>query len=169
MTDKSDAEFVGAFDVSGNKFVRFAILPCNEDNLESGQKCAARQEVSQYFQSVQFGLLIGQTYIDYDDVKTVQGLHVKHLLSQVSYRELDPFPEGGQNSIEIYDMIESRVTLEDSTFQIFTEPQELTLLNIDKHSKFDFAMPTEDNSPFTIWFHLGKQVSIEGRVVKSFP
>ena len=30
-------------------------------------------------------------------------------------------------------------------------------------------MPTEDNSPFTMWFNLGKTISIEGRVVKSFP
>ena len=61
------------------------------------------------------------------------------------------------------------MTLEDSTFQIFTAPQELKLLNIDPQSKFDFALPMEDNSPFTIWIQLGKQIIIEGRVVKSFP
>ena len=52
MADKRDAEFVNAYDVSENKFVRFAILPCNEDNLESDQKCAERAEVSKWFQSV---------------------------------------------------------------------------------------------------------------------
>ena len=68
----------------------------------------------------------------------------------LSYRNLDPYPVGGQKTVEVYDMIESRVELEDSTFQIFTAPQELTLLNIDPHSKIDFALPPEDNSPFTM-------------------
>ena len=45
IADKRDAEFVSSYDVSGNKFVRFAILSCNEDkiwkvvrNVQSEQK-----------------------------------------------------------------------------------------------------------------------------------
>ena len=29
MADKKDAEFLGSYDVSENKFVRLAVLPCN--------------------------------------------------------------------------------------------------------------------------------------------
>ena len=70
----------------------------------------------------------------------------------LSYRNLDPYPVGGQKTVEVYDMIESRVEFEDSTFQLFTTPEDLKLLNVDPQSKFEFALPPEDNSPFTMWF-----------------
>ena len=84
----------------------------------------------------------------------------------VDYRFLENKPA---YSLDIYDLLESRVEIEDSTFQLFTEPEELTLLNIDSNSRFEFAVSPEDDSPYTVWINVGKTVSIEGRVVKSFP
>ena len=91
---------------------------------------------------------------------------MKHLLMGVDYRFLK---NESATSVDVYDLIESQVAIEDSTFQLFTEPEELTLLNIDSNSRFEFAVPPDDKSPYTVWINMGKTVSIEGRVVKSFP
>ena len=39
-------------------------------------------------------------------------------------------------SVDVYDLLESQVEIEDSTFQLFTEAEELTLLNLDPQSRF---------------------------------
>ena len=91
---------------------------------------------------------------------------MKHLLMGINYRFLENKPA---TTVDIYDLIEAQVELEDNTFQLFTEPETLTLLNIDSNSRFEFAVSPEDNSPYTVWINVGKTVSIEGRVVKSFP
>ena len=91
---------------------------------------------------------------------------MKHLLMGVNYLFLENKPA---TTVVIYDLVESQVALEDNTFQLFTEPEELTLLNIDSNSRFEFALAPEDDSPYTVWINVGKTVSIEGRVVKSFP
>ena len=91
---------------------------------------------------------------------------MKHLLMGINYRFLENKPA---TTVDIYDLIEAQVELEDNTFQLFTEPETLTLLNIDSNSRFEFAVSPEDESPYTVWINVGKTVSIEGRVVKSFP
>ena len=91
---------------------------------------------------------------------------MKHLLMGVNYLFLENKPA---TTVDIYDLVESQVELEDNTFQLFTEPEELTLLNIDSNSRFEFALAPEDDSPYTVWINVGKTVSVEGRVVKSFP
>ena len=59
--------------------------------------------------------------------------------------------------------------LEDSYWQLFTEPEELKLINYDHISKIEFPIPPEDGSPLNIWFSLGSKVNIEGRTVTSLP
>ena len=52
--------------------------------------------------------------------------------------------------------IETRVELEDSLWQIFSEPEELTLLNIDNLSRIVLPLHNEPGSPLTYWFDLSQ-------------
>ena len=87
MADKGDASFKNAYDIQDNKFLRFSILPCNPDTLEDGQNCATASEVDEFF-----GVVQGQTYIDYDDVQPEDGIHIKDILMGVSYEFINPHP-----------------------------------------------------------------------------
>ena len=89
------------------------------------------------------------------------------MLISLNFRSLEPYPTSS-NKINYLDVTESRVTLQDSYFQLFSDSEEqLTLLNIDPRSEIQVPLPTEH--PFTLWISLGNEVVIEGRVVTSFP
>ena len=60
--------------------------------------------------------------------------------------------------------------MQDSYLQLFSSSEkDLTLLNIDPYSEIEIPLASEDKSTFTLWINLGNEVSIEGRVVTSFP
>ena len=52
--------------------------------------------------------------------------------------------------------IETRIELEDSLWQIFSEPKVITLMNVDILSKTILPIPNEPGSPLTYWFDLSK-------------
>ena len=54
-------------------------------------------------------------------------------------------------------------------WQIFSEPHDLTLLNVDLLSRFELPLPNEAGSPLTYWVDLSKEVYKESRQVTSFP
>ena len=68
-----------------------------------------------------------------------------------------------------FTLIESRISLEVSVWQIFSEAEEFSLLNVDRLSKTQYPFPNEAGSPLTYWFDLSKIVYKEGRKVTSFP
>lgn len=69
----------------------------------------------------------------------------------------------------MFELIESRISLQDSLLQLFSEPEELKLINVDLTSELKITLPPEHDSHFTYWLTLGKKVSVESRVVTSFP
>ena len=90
------------------------------------------------------------------------------MLSVIQFEFVNPNPVDTP-SVTIMELLESKVSLEDGYWQLFTEPEELTLLNINMSSKFKLPLPNEKGSPWTLWLTLSKELSIEGRVVTSFP
>ena len=59
--------------------------------------------------------------------------------------------------------VETRVELEDSLWQIFSEPKEITLMNVDRHERIVLPLKNEPGSPFTYWFDLSKEIKKESR------
>ena len=68
-----------------------------------------------------------------------------------------------------FSYIESQIELQDSLWQIFSEPEEITLMNIDRLSFIQLPIANEVGSFQTIWVDLSKEVKKEGRQVTSFP
>lgn len=58
---------------------------------------------------------------------------------------------------------ESQIELEDSLWQLFSEPEELTLLNIDLVSRRPYAFQNEKGSPLTYWIDISKEIVKERR------
>ena len=61
-----------------------------------------------------------------------------------------------------YSYVESQIELEDSLWQIFSEPTTITLLNVDRLQKITFPYP-DATSAMNFWFDLSKEVHKEGR------
>ena len=102
-------------------------------------------------------------YIDYEDVVALDGI-VRTVRSDI---EAQLFSKDYALPIK-FNYVESQITLEDSLWQIFSEPQEITLLNIDLLLRTEFTMP-DMTSHLTYYFDLSKEVYREGRQVTSFP
>ena len=80
---------------------------------------------------------------------------------------MEPFSSA--STIQKYTFTETQIELEDSLLQLFSEPEEITFLNVDKHSKGSIGVNLEPNIALEYWFDLGQEIRIEGRQVTSFP
>ena len=103
-------------------------------------------------------------YIDYEDVVALEG-HVKSTIQDIE-AIAPPLQDG--NVIKM-SFVETRIELEDSLWQIFSEPREISLMNVDALSRLELPLPNEPGSPLTFWFDMSKQVQKESRQVTSFP
>ena len=65
-------------------------------------------------------------YIDYEDVIALDGV-IRTIRSDI---EAQKFSKDYAEPIK-FNFVESQIKLEDSLWQIFSEPREITLLNID--------------------------------------
>ena len=70
---------------------------------------------------------------------------------------------------EIYRFVEHKVSLEDSLAQISTEPNEFSMLNLDKLDNGEVPIGIDDDALITFLFDLSQRVKIEKRVVTSIP
>ena len=82
--------------------------------------------------------------------------------------------EGGPintEKVEItrYQIVEHRVSLQDSLLQLMTEPEEFTMVNLDRLTKLSLPMPPSPGSFREYWVDLSTEIKIEKRVVNSFP
>ena len=82
--------------------------------------------------------------------------------------------EGGlinPETVEVtrYQIVEHRVSLQDSLLQLMTEPEEFTMVNLDRLTKLSLPMPPSPGSFREYWVDLSTEIKIEKRVVNSFP
>ena len=82
--------------------------------------------------------------------------------------------EGGlinPETVEVtrYQIVEHRVSLQDSLLQLMTEPEEFTMVNLDRLTKLSLPMPPSPDSFREYWVDLSTEIKIEKRVVNSFP
>ena len=68
-----------------------------------------------------------------------------------------------------FSLVETEIELEDSLWQIFSEPLEIQLLNLDRVSRTEFPVPNQVGSPVTYWLDLSKELYKESRQVTIFP
>ncbi len=68
-----------------------------------------------------------------------------------------------------YPLVETRVSLQDSLLQLMTEPEEFSMLNLDRLNKLKLPFPVESDSFKEFWFDLSVEIKIEKRVVNSLP
>ena len=68
-----------------------------------------------------------------------------------------------------YSLIETQVELEDSIWQLMTEPQELSFFNVDRNSKIDYPVIQKEDVQFALMFDVSQQIQIEKRQVTSLP
>ena len=96
-------------------------------------------------------LFQAQNYIDYEDVEAQDG-YVKTTIGDI---EAIPMQSQDGNPIKL-SFVETQVELEDSLWQIFSEPKEITLMNVDPLQRIVLPIPNEKGSPLTYWLDLSK-------------
>ena len=80
--------------------------------------------------------------------------------------------EGGPintEKVEItrYQIVEHKVSLQDSLVQLLTDPEEFTMVNLDRLSKLSLPFPPSPGSLREYWVDLSTEIKIEKRVVNS--
>ena len=65
--------------------------------------------------------------------------------------------------------MEHKVILQDSLMQILTEPEELTILNLDESRQPTSKNKLDDNIIMHCFFDLSKKIQVEKRIVTSLP
>ena len=68
-----------------------------------------------------------------------------------------------------FSFVETRVQLADSLFQLFDEPRDFSILNLDKASKNVAKFPRRGNILSEFVFDLSNNIRIEKRQVRSIP
>ena len=122
-----------------------------------------------FFMMNRFVVIASRTFVDFENVKPADENPVEYNMESIGAFQLDPLaPMRNETSIR-YSLVESRVTLEDSLIQLFTEPKSFSLLNLDPVTKINQPFGFNYDSMFNLCFELGQRVSIEKRVVLSIP
>ena len=94
------------------------------------------------------GVISSKSFIDYSNVEPFEGPleNVDQFVERIKVH-FEPKPTSQPATYEArkFNLVETQVQLEDSLIQLFTEPKELTLLNIDIESmKASEFSPPED-------------------------
>ena len=126
--------------------------------------CASDDEIKSFMGNYKVVMFQALHYIDHDDIEAKDG-HVKSIIGDIDQNEMSLVSPPALR----FTFIESQIELEHSLWQIFSEPEEITLLNIDPLSKTELPIRGPDDSYSTYLLDLSKIVKIEKRQVTSFP
>ena len=106
------------------------MLRCN--NATSSVPCASYEEINTYISSRRFGLVTLFNFIDYDTVDPFKG----PLKTAFQWVELNAINYTKESYISSrISLKQHRIELEDSWFQIMTEPEVFNFLNINEAAK----------------------------------
>jgi hypothetical protein len=106
----------------------------------SNVECKSDEEALAYLEKFNIHLSTLINFIDYENVDPGVG-PIKRTASTVELFGFDPQAK----DVRFHSFIESQIELEDSLFQILTEPAEFSLLNLDKNSFISFENPAMTN------------------------
>ena len=89
----------------------------------------------EYLAQHNFAVLTAYNFVDYDEVDPFKGpiKHASNIVDSIDLQQLDL----STMKLLSYSFIEHQITLQDSLMQIMDSPEEFSILNIDKTSKFE--------------------------------
>ena len=169
VKDPSNYTLVDAVDARTANYLSFQVLKCEKET--SGVECADFGEngehLEAYLQQFSFGVINLLNFIDHgDEVEPFEG-PIKFTDTWVRVEPLT-LPEKNQFKMFVYSFVEQRITLEDSLFQIRSDPAKFELLNLDKRV-LEVTYPQRKNYLALFNFGLGQEVKVEQRRVLSIP
>ena len=131
IKDPEQANLRDSHDSSGANQLEINFSKCR--NETSSQPCASEEEIDSKIRGYTIMLKTLTNFVEYDDVDPGVG-PIKRIATTLELMPTEKLELGGFQE-NIFSFIEHQVSLEDSLWQIMTEPVEFSLLNIDKTSR----------------------------------
>ena len=161
--DWDEIELIDIMPSSVGTSLRIRVKNCDQSRLAQQETCASKKELEQWLRSVKFTFASTVNYVDYQKVKS-DGDHVESFLDLNDKFQID---SDEQLRIKFF-LSETRISLQDSLWQIMIPPEDLTLVNFDKQVPDPTGIPEEETMA-AFYFQMNEKVKIEGRIFNSLP
>ena len=106
-----------------------------------------------------------KNFVDYGKVKH-DGNHIEKFFEPVVLQDITPSAIG-KESLRIR-IVEHQVSLQDSLFQLLTESEDFSMLNLSTQNLYQMNMDLSKDAYFTFIIDLSQEIRIEKRTVIDF-
>ena len=157
-----------------SQYLSFQLKKCN--SVTSEVPCADfganEEKLIEYVSAHNLVILQASSFIDYDEVDPFKGplMYNVSIFEALNGKQLIMGEENTVYNTKVFSYVEHRVSLQDSLIQLFSDPEEFSLLIIDK-SEVTTGKILGDLGDlfFEFRFDLSTKIQIEKRQVTSFP